>query len=437
MTKVISRSRRASTLSLAPAIFDPGQYQPIFSQLQNLRHLHLESDKPFQLGLACAEPPRRLTKLTFFVLQGLGGEGENNVWFRSILAGSASTLEELQVLGQTRAISQVHMPKLRVLRARSDYVGPGLGGRILRLVRSSCRGSRPWMIWADSPQDGVSARAPCLEQLCLEGKMTVHGRTNDYLFPNLKVLAIPCVNVRFDLQHNHHLIPPGIRVIDEATYLPRGDSILSSLEHPADWASLEYLRCISPVGPDALSRMLAPSLANGKLKTLSLASPLEELKDMQAEAPHVQALGLVLDSRDNPLFLGPRYIDWVAKFPNAHTFTVYGESGAVVTALAELIRRPGTKRIFERSLRGVQRDQLLEEAANRGIEVIPGGFPLMFPWTLEDEDNDDDGDGESVRQPGRGQVDVVEQWRNARGRLDGSYALGAFPRVSNQPFFRE
>jgi hypothetical protein len=134
MLKVISRSRRASTLSLAPAIFDAGQYQLIFSQLKDLRHLHLECGTLFNLDQPCAEPPKHLTRLTFFMLQGSGRAGEDNMWFRSILRGSASTLEELQVLGQTAAITGEPMPRLRILRVTSDVMRPSFGNRELRLV---------------------------------------------------------------------------------------------------------------------------------------------------------------------------------------------------------------------------------------------------------------------------------------------------------------
>jgi hypothetical protein len=246
------------------------------------------------------------------------------------------------------------------------------------------------------------------------------------LWPKLKVLVIGGHNVNIQLDNRHHLIPPGIRVIDEDTYSGDGWSMLNGIHHFVDWPSLEYLRFDIPVEPDKLSRIVAPSIANGKLKTLSIASPLEQLKDLGIESQHVQALGLTLHNEDSPLFLAPRYRDWVAKFPNAHTFSIHGEREPtpVATALAAVFLRPGTKRIFERTLMGVHRDQLLEEARNQNVEVIRAGFPVIFPWELDDDDEDGDGQME---------VDVVEQWRNARGRLQGSLTS----EVSNQPFFRE
>lgn len=142
MLKVISRSRRASTLSLAPAVFNVPQYQLVFSQLQNLRHLHLENDRGLPLlDKPCAKPPKHLTKLSFFVLQRSPvGAGEDSVWFRSILAASASTLEELQVLGQTAAVTRVYMPRLRVMRVRSDVQPPAYRRQTLFLVRFSGSG---------------------------------------------------------------------------------------------------------------------------------------------------------------------------------------------------------------------------------------------------------------------------------------------------------
>jgi len=138
MLKVISRSKRATTLSLAPALFNAGQYQLIFSKLEklrhlhleNLRHLHLDGGQPLNYKQPCAEPPKHLTRLTFY----MRGAGEDSAWFRSILKSSASTLEELQVLGQTDAILSEALPRLTVLRVTADVVDEGHFYRTLRLV---------------------------------------------------------------------------------------------------------------------------------------------------------------------------------------------------------------------------------------------------------------------------------------------------------------
>lgn len=280
-------------------------------------------------------------------------------------------------------------------------------------------------------------QTPNLEQICLEGRLSVRGQSDTYLWPNLKALVIPCANVLLEPEHRHHLIPPGIRVIDGTTNHNAWSMLVANHQQIPDsdgWASLQYLRCMNPVEPADLRRILAPSLANGNLKVLSLGTPVEELKDMEIESQHVQALGMRVGSQYNPFYQGPCCLSWVSKFRNAHTFTVEGDYEPI-SALAELVLRPGTKRIFEPSLYEDQRDQLLEAARERDVEVITGDFPVIFPWTFDDDERDG-GDWGSGRHSGRGEVDVVEQWRNARGRWTYTH-FSDLGRVSRQPFFRE
>lgn len=231
-----------------------------------------------------------------------------------------------------------------------------------------------------------------------------------------------------------HLIPPGIRAIYDDSYVGGYYSILQELEPLADWKDLQYLQVTSSVESEKLSRILAPSLASGSLKGLSLNLSTEQLRDFDVEeAQHVQALGLMLDFENTPLFFGGHFSDWVAKFPNAHTFYIRGDPSRAATALAELVLRPGTRRIFENALMGAQRDQLLNEARKRGVEVVRASLPIVFPWTFG---NDDGVDNEGVPQPVHRQVDIIEQLWNARGTVqsDQDWRL---PKVSNNPFFRE
>jgi hypothetical protein len=110
--KLITRTKRASTLGMAPTSLDAGQYQLIFSQLKDLRHLHLESISPQPaFDQPCKEPPRRLTRISFFVPGCL-----DSLWLRSLVRASASTLEELQVHGQIEAVTCQPLPRLRILR---------------------------------------------------------------------------------------------------------------------------------------------------------------------------------------------------------------------------------------------------------------------------------------------------------------------------------
>jgi hypothetical protein len=129
MLKVIRRSKRASTLSLAPAIFTSGQYQLAFSQLKDLRHLHLESDVQIGLDDPCVELPKALTKLTFVMPHTTRCSN----WLTSLLKASASTLEELQVSAEVHAVMAERLPKLRILRMSAGTASVS-GGQDVQLV---------------------------------------------------------------------------------------------------------------------------------------------------------------------------------------------------------------------------------------------------------------------------------------------------------------
>ncbi|KAB5554767.1 hypothetical protein GE09DRAFT_1189612 [Coniochaeta sp. 2T2.1] len=436
MLRVINRAKNASTLSIAPALFDAGQYNSIFNHMKNLRHLHLEFPNPLgrQMTGDFFKVPQQLKKLTWFAT------GETRSWLRDILSGSGSTLEELQVGGpEVDTIdlrSGILLPKLRVLRmsAGTDSV---FGGNDIEL-------------------DLLSSITPNLEQLCLDGSLRLFDEIDATkpdsrpLWPKLKVLVLgwgvktaPDGLVGVELQR---LVPPSIQLLDCPDF---GASPLFTFADDVEiptWSNLEFFRSGSPINPELLARLLSPSLENGNLKTLCLTLSLDDRDQIPSASqllhpsPHIQAVGLSFD--DMPMMGGghhfrPRYMEWVDKFPNAHTFTVSGGGGHMVMALASLVLRKATRRIFDSSLHGVERDRIVEEADRRGIEVISckDGFPIIFPWLL-------DGDEGGKVKKGKGQGkqegeeedggDVVEQWRGARGRL----TKGSF-KVSNQPFFRE
>ncbi|KAH8911891.1 hypothetical protein BR93DRAFT_32407 [Coniochaeta sp. PMI_546] len=419
MLKVINRSKRASTLSLAPAVFTSKQYQLIFSHLKDLRHLHLESDVQIGLDEPCAQPPKQLTKLTFFMPH----TPRCSSWLRSLLKASASTLEELQVSAEVDAVLAECLPRLRILRMSAGTAKISRG--------------------QDLPLDLLGSQTPNLEQLCLEGSLRLTGGPHTSLldpvhrivprWPMLKALILGW-GVRMGTYTSlERLVSPGIQVIDILNDV-HVESFFRLVDESTSWTELRFFRSGLPVEPVNLSRVLGPSLRNGKLKTLSLALSLDELDpaNFASQLPfalqHVQAVGLAFDSF--PMvggFVRPHYLDWVAKFPNAHTFAVSGGGAHVAAAVASLVMRQGTKRIFETSLHGVERDQVLDEAKKRNVDVIRSvGFPAIFPWRLVD----DDGTEGTGLETGVG--DIVEQWRNARGRItDGSF------KVSNQPFFRE
>jgi hypothetical protein len=116
--KVMGRATKASTLSIAPASLLDGQYRLIFRQMPGLRHLHIEGHHLTSFG-PLPHPPTQLTRFTCFVYTRDPG------FFSSVLASSASTLEEVQVaefpyLGGTAPTVGIVFPKLKVLRVKAS-----------------------------------------------------------------------------------------------------------------------------------------------------------------------------------------------------------------------------------------------------------------------------------------------------------------------------
>jgi hypothetical protein len=248
-----------------------------------------------------------------------------------------------------------------------------------------------------------------------------------YTWPRLKVLVIGS-GVKTNIAPRHRLIPPGLQILDNLGLNFRY-SLLSTFSTTPDLTSLRHVRFMDPVEPEDLARLLAPSIANGKLETLCLRWNLSDLHGLKIESQHVQALGLTLDDAPPAHKVAPAYLNWVEKFPNAHTFAIDAGPAQVSAALASLVLRPGTQRIFETAAVGVNRDRLLEEARARGVDFIRAcDFPVIFPWGLEDC-ADEGGEGRRLERAG---TDVVEQWEKGRGRITGGPL-----RVRNQPFFRE
>jgi hypothetical protein len=243
------------------------------------------------------------------------------------------------------------------------------------------------------------------------------------MLPKLKVLV-----VGWEVSSNRAgggatwalLIPPGIRVLD---IVSRHGWEMRGVYNSMQWPELEHFRCETACDPGILYRLIGSSLRNGKLKTLSVSVQSEDLRDLPYESEHVEALGLTMPYLHAAP--GPRYhdayLDWIQKFPKARTFTIGFPSLATgaykMYLLASLALRPGTKTIFESNLHGVERDEFLQDAKKRNVEVVRSdGFPVIFPWRFDDEDDE-----------------VVERWKNARGRVLEGHASS----VSSQPFFRE
>ncbi|OIW23679.1 hypothetical protein CONLIGDRAFT_637649 [Coniochaeta ligniaria NRRL 30616] len=412
MLKVISRYKRASTLSLSPAIFTSRHYELIFSHLKDLRHLHLHLQSDMHIGFddACADPPTRLTRLTF----AMPSTVRYSSWLMSLVKASASTLEELQISAQVNVNMPAYLPRLKILRMSAGTV---MGGLEIHL-------------------DLLGSMTPNLEQLCIEGRFRLtearDSSSIDSLYPNsprwpkLKVLVVSRDVNMATAPRLDRLVPAGIQVLDILEDY-HDDWFFENVDESTQWAELRFFRSRTPLGPEKLARILGPSLANGKLKSLSLALEPDELDQLPFASQHIQALGLAF--KEHPgfgTFNRPRYPDCVSNFPNAHTFAVSGLRPQVATSLYTLVLRPGTKTIFEGSIHGVERDQVLEEAKKRNVDVIRGvGFPVVFPWRFED-----DGMEGNVRLVDYG--DVVEQWRHARGRV-----MTASFGVANQPFFRD
>lgn len=234
--------------------------------------------------------------------------------------------------------------------------------------------------------------------------------------------------------HLDTVVPPEIRVLDIRFHSVSRETrgIRETIECP----HLEHFRCDVPLGREKLSRVISPSLRNGNLKTLSISDSLDAPLDLVCESRHLEALGWRLDEfgvpssyRNPKLSPWAHYFDLLGKFPNAHTFAV---SVPVVVPgpgnddlFGLLVSRPETRRIFTTSLYGVDTDKVLKEARQRNIEIInSSGFPVVFPWRLDDRDK------ESGQQLATGAGDVCEQWKRAGGRIRP-------PKVSTQPFFLE
>lgn len=280
---------------------------------------------------------------------------------------------------------------------------------------------------------------------------SAHTTTDEpWLWPKLKVLVlgrdvIQRRDVRLGDTVLDHLIPPGIRVLDILTRDERFQldpiQMLNNIGQSTEWPELQHFRSETEVEPDRLPRILAPSLANGNLKTLCITSTLYNLEELHFESRHIQALGVSVTESEGSRTFTPKYMEWVSKFPNAHTFAIDRGSHVPVGTLAAILLRPGTKRILADSLFGVARDEMLEIAKKKNAELIRAdGFPVIFPWRL-----DADSPEGNVSHSDPGSEDVVERWKNARGRVSeglnsknlNGFGYSTFWKVSDQPFFRE
>ena len=170
---------------------------------------------------------------------------------------------------------------------------------------------------------------------------------------------------------------------------------------------LEVFRCRSPIKYAQLEKVVGPSFRSGSLRVLDIPASecltIEELNqfDEPVIAPQrfpftsesLQTFGLSkfffedLDSY-NGLFTARPFLDLIGKFPNVDTVAAYPSAYArCADIIKALLFHKGIKRIYQDCLVGVDRDQVMEMARQKGIEVLhhkkymPPIFPRDFDFT--------------------------------------------------------
>jgi hypothetical protein len=181
-----------------------------------------------------------------------------------------------------------------------------------------------------------------------------------------------------------------------------------------DFPNLEVFRCISGVlHPRLLQRLLAPSVAAGKLQVLDLAvttssgfPPLTPSSNIHLRSDFIPARDLRFASCENlhtlglhdfnffddPTsrfgatneFNGEPFIEWLDCFPKLDTVSVYpGLWDGVAPFIMKLILHPKVKVIHQDYLRGVHWDEAQKLARQHGVVLhhtpnhMPVGWPLV------------------------------------------------------------
>lgn len=255
------------------------------------------------------------------------------------------------------------------------------------------------------------------------------------MWPKLKVFVLGWqlyVHGRFA-----RYLPRGIRVIDIVTDYPTGRQSRDFFVDPdgmrdaVDWPELEHFRCKKGISLANLSRMIQPSITSGTLKTLLLGDAPESdwtAGDLRFKSEHIQVIGFYGLGLHYSTPLGATmevdaYVKLLENFPNWHTFQASIYTTGNSDLLKVLVNRPKTKRIFQTTLRGMDRDEVKAMAVKRGVSVYGSHIPVYFPWA--DDDGWHRGESDEVK-------DVCDQWMMNRGRWTRGQTS-----VVNQPFFRE
>jgi hypothetical protein len=172
-----------------------------------------------------------------------------------------------------------------------------------------------------------------------------------------------------------------------------------------EWPHLEFFRCRSAMPADRLETIVAPSIMQGALKTLDVASgdarphggdfalspPQLSFSSMSLETLGMSSF--LFDDTDSysALFTAKPFLDWLSKFPNVHTVAAYPSTYArCADVIKALLSHKGIKRIYQDCLTGVVLDEVRAEANKRGIEIIHQRrhmapiFPRSFVNDLSD-----------------------------------------------------
>lgn len=173
------------------------------------------------------------------------------------------------------------------------------------------------------------------------------------------------------------------------------------------WDKLEEFRCLAPMKYELLEEVVGPSLKNGNLTVLELSVLIGDVgthnssrnsypDDITPEvfklgSEKLQVFGLRVTATNDLLGVAAPFkiqpaLDMISRFPNVHTVAAYSNAfsqrGDFVRAL---LYHEGIKRIHQDGVAGVERDELMEIAKNRGIDIVHsiGIMPITFPRELD------------------------------------------------------
>lgn len=175
------------------------------------------------------------------------------------------------------------------------------------------------------------------------------------------------------------------------------------------WEKLRVFRCRSAIEYARLDEVVRPSFQSGNLRVLDVSASRPSLGLQDLAQPNeialnppefsltsdkVHTLGLSNFIFEDPLnyaalFTARPFLDWLSKFPSVDTVAAYPSAYLRCTdVIRALLFHKGIKRIFQDCLAGVDRDEVMKVARQKGIEVIHHKkfMPPTFPQDLTRDD---------------------------------------------------